>query len=169
MLELGFLQVLLGLVCVCWACLIPWCLLRFLCLGCVFGGCFGLFGIFGSAGLPWSVMAVLLGFCNLPGFCKVCEEEMLRHVVFFFPGLISLQVLLWHSCSWLGAFFFLLDSPVYLRDSLLASCSWVLLTIFGLQSLLSACLGLLGLLLSWLSWLWLCWWLYFDSCWLCSS
>ena len=38
--------------------------------------------------------------------------------------------------------FILLDGPV-----LLASCSWVLLTFFGLQSLLSACLGLLGLLL----------------------
>ena len=38
------------------------------------------------------------------------------------------------------------DGPVHLNVSLLASCFWVLLSFFGLQSLLLACLGLLVLL-----------------------
>ena len=38
------------------------------------------------------------------------------------------------------------DGPVHLNVSLLASCFWVLLSFFGLQSLLLAYLGLLVLL-----------------------
>ena len=55
-------------------------------------------------------------------------------------------------CVWLFLCFFAValalpfDGPVHLNASLLASCFWVLLSFFGLQSLLLACLGLLVLL-----------------------
>ena len=75
----------------------------------------------------------------------VCSFAWLHLACFF-----VIFFLVW--CVWLFLCFLAValalpfDGPVHLNVSLLASCFWVLLSFFGLQSLLLACLGLLVLL-----------------------
>ena len=99
----------------------------------------GLFGFCFVSGSLWVWMfefaLVLLGLRGHVASCRVC----LSWLDFSLGAALAFLLLAWCLIQ--------LDGPVYLKDSLLASCSWVLLIFFGLQSLLSACLGLLGLLL----------------------